>query len=604
MKCLNHILVLAAVLFCLALPAAAYTISPASETIDHYRDVYDAIYTAIDEQQSYLDVSMWAVRDYEIMSVFTDVINNSPEFFHADRKLVYRYNKNGYVTSLSFTYSMSRTFRAEAMAYYEQEISYIVRETEEVAYSAAEMALYVHDYLISAYAYDTSETVYDALGFLQTGKGVCHAYSLCYMAVLRELGIPCYMVTSTDMNHSWNLVQLEGEWYHVDLVYDDPLPDRPGQVLHDHFLLSDDAIAADRGRGAHFGWSSMFVCENDAYADAFWRVSGTRMLFLNDMWYYVDDEAGALCRSDFLGRGRKTLYTFYEKWYVNPETVTGVNDSFWKGFFTGLGFYGGYLYFNSPTTIWRFNPSNGERVELLSLDEPGLNIYGIDISRNRMEYLVGSTPDRDATAYTETIPMRYADDSEPVENVFLPFEDVSRVSPYYPAVNALYERGIMNGMSQTQFSLYSNMTRAQFAALISRIYGYDPAEYQRTVLYRDVTEDSWYAPYVNWVTETGYMTGMGNGIFAPEEPVTREQMYTILAAVGRSRKLAGGETVPLMTMDRAEIADWALDGVDFCYTGGLVPEKYLYVLSPKAFVRRGEIADVLYRFCMWEEGNL
>ena len=104
--------------------------------------------------------------------------------------------------------------------------------------------------------------------------------------------------------------------------------------------------------------------------------------------------------------------------------------------------------------------------------------------------------------------------------------------------------------------------------------------------------------------ETGYMTGMGNGIFAPEEPVTREQMYTILAAVGRSRKLAGGETVPLMTMDRAEIADWALDGVDFCYTGGLVPEKYLYVLSPKAFVRRGEIADVLYRFCMWEEGNL
>ncbi len=63
------------------------------------------------------------------------------------------------------------------------------------------------------------------------------------------------------------------------------------------------------------------------------------------------------------------------------------------------------------------------------------------------------------------------------------------------------------------------------------------------------------------------------------------------------------ENVPLVTTDRAEIADWALDGVDYCYTGGLVPEKFRYVLSPKAFVRRGEIADVLYRFCMWEEGK-
>ncbi len=582
--------------------AAVYTIEPASETIRNYRQVYNAIYEAIDAQQSYLDVSMWRIKDYEIMHVFTDVMYNSPEFFYADQKLVYRYNQDGLVISLSFTYNMSYTRRTECEAFYEQEISYLVQEVEAMALSDAEKALYVHDYLISSYAYDADESIYDVYHFLEERKGVCQAYSLCYIAIMRELNIPCFMVVSKEMNHSWNLVQIDGEWYHVDLVYDDPKPDRPGQVLHNHFLLSDEAMQQDFGQGPHWGWSSMYVCQDDRYSDAFWQASDTRMLYLNDTWYYVDDADRTLYRIYFSGFNRRTIFTFTEHWYVDPAGPCSGDDPYWKGLYTGLGIYNGYIYLNTPTTIWRVNPSSGERAELLSLEDAGMNIYGIDIWanywKNQMDYLVGDTPDRNTTSYMESIPMRYTEEKAIIENVFLPFSDVSRVSPYYRAVEYLYENNIMNGLSQTTFDPSSPMTRAQFATILSRLHRYDPTTYTGKILYTDVDPTSWYAPYVDWVTACGYMTGIGNGQFDPEGTVSREEMYAVLASVCRSMKYGIETTMQLQTIDRTTVSDWALSGVDYCYTNGLVPEKYQYTLIPMGDVQRGEMADVLYRFCL------
>ena len=161
----------------------------------------------------------------------------------------------------------------------------------------------------------------------------------------------------------------------------------------------------------------------------------------------------------------------------------------------------------------------------------------------------------------------------------------------------------MSGMSEKEFSLNTNMTRAQFAALISRIYGYNPDSYQGEVLYTDVPGESWYAPYVNWVTESGYMTGMGSGIFAPDKPVTREQMLAVIASAGRSRKLGTNALNQLQTIDRGNISSWAIGGVDYCYTNNLIADKYLYALVPQSTVRRSEIAEVLYRFCLLQEAD-
>ena len=46
------------------------------------------------------------------------------------------------------------------------------------------------------------------------------------------------------MNHAWNLIKIDGEWYHIDVTWDDPTPDLLGRVNHVFFLISDDAIAS------------------------------------------------------------------------------------------------------------------------------------------------------------------------------------------------------------------------------------------------------------------------------------------------------------------------------------------------------------------------
>jgi hypothetical protein len=89
-----------------------------------------------------------------------------------------------------------------------------------------------------------------------------------YQDLLQRVGIPSEVVISEAMNHSWNLVQLDGNWYHVDVTWDDPTPDVTGRVLHTHFLKTDEEIGnAER---PHYGWETDTRCTDDRFSDAFW----------------------------------------------------------------------------------------------------------------------------------------------------------------------------------------------------------------------------------------------------------------------------------------------------------------------------------------------
>ena len=569
--------------------ADLFTISPYADTIRNYEKAYNAIYGAIEKQQTYLDITSLRIHDYDIMRIFEDVLGNSPEFFYVRNRLHYRY-KNGYVTSLSFSYSMGTQKRKEATAFYQTEISRIVTETENLCETDVEKALYVHDLLIASFRYDEDETIYDAYQFLSEKKGVCQAYALTYMAILREMDIPCYLVKSGDMNHSWNLVRIGDTWYHVDLTYDDPRPDRPGRVLHEYFLLSDAEIGA--AAVPHTGWASVVTCDDERYRNGLWRYTDSRMVVVDGKFVYIRSDRRSIERSDLSGNDVSVLYLFKEHWFVDQKS-----GAYWSDVCSGLAAYEEYLYYNTPTSIWRLDTTNGATSIILTLNEadPNRNLYGFDIYKGNMEYLVGDDPNREKTAYLRQLKMSYATEmtAETVENVFLPFADVSRVSPYYDAIDFAYRAGYMIGYDGTTFAPRASLTRAQFAAILYRVS--DATANATQTRYTDVRPSAWYAKYVGWVTESGFMQGTDKDLFSPDKEISREEAYTVFSRFAADMLGTDTKNTRLPCIDRSSISRWASYGVTYCYHMGLVEEKFSYVLAPQTPLQRCELAEILYR---------
>ena len=119
-----------------------------------------------------------------------------------------------------------------------------------------------HDWLVNNTQYDLtfSETSYDTAGPLLYGRAVCDGYAkaldlLCYLS-----GIDCVRINGEATNssgntggHAWNKVKIDGQWYNIDVTWDDPVSSRP-VLRYDYFLVSDNALARDHDWIAYSFW--------------------------------------------------------------------------------------------------------------------------------------------------------------------------------------------------------------------------------------------------------------------------------------------------------------------------------------------------------------
>lgn len=117
----------------------------------------------------------------------------------------------------------------------------------EQAASDALKARRIHDYIVKKFAYDETlerNTAYDGFAHKLT---VCQGYALAIHRMLRLASIPNKIVegTADGVSHAWNLVQIDGKWFHLDATYDDPIPDRRGKASHAYFLKSDRVMSRD-----------------------------------------------------------------------------------------------------------------------------------------------------------------------------------------------------------------------------------------------------------------------------------------------------------------------------------------------------------------------
>jgi len=104
----------------------------------------------------------------------------------------------------------------------------VVAECAYDGLSDYQKALNLHDWLCDNAEYDYSYTIYEPYGVLLEGRGVCQSFALAYQMLLTEAGVENVYVVGSSMgeSHAWNMVKLGGEWYHVDVTWDEDGSDR------------------------------------------------------------------------------------------------------------------------------------------------------------------------------------------------------------------------------------------------------------------------------------------------------------------------------------------------------------------------------------------
>lgn len=160
------------------------------------------------------------------------------------------------MTYQNTTFNKSKLIRYDIKYYanYEQE-QYINQQTDLIlkkiikpGMNVHEKERAIHDYLVLNIAYDDSEQYGSAYDALTNNKAVCHGYTLLAYKLLEKTDIKSLTIDSPEMKHTWNLVYIEGAWYHLDVTWDDPIPDVAGRVLYNYYNLSDNEIMYRRSK--------------------------------------------------------------------------------------------------------------------------------------------------------------------------------------------------------------------------------------------------------------------------------------------------------------------------------------------------------------------
>jgi|HigsolmetaGSP12D_1036236.scaffolds.fasta_scaffold00566_11 hypothetical protein len=119
----------------------------------------------------------------------------------------------------------------------------------------------VHDWVLLHVAYDRTLRKHSAYDALASGQTVCQGYASLTYLLLRKGGVAARIVEGTVPTgaHAWNLVKLDGKWYHLDTTFDDPVPDEKGRTEYGYYLLTDGQIRADHA------WTAAYPAANTSY---------------------------------------------------------------------------------------------------------------------------------------------------------------------------------------------------------------------------------------------------------------------------------------------------------------------------------------------------
>ena len=301
----------------------------AEELFDGFStELIDKVAKAMFSYSANVDISSFNISTKDTVALFSAIAKYYPSEYSILSRSDFTYR---------IVYSPSRKIITGIRFYYDNTLSSDayqrrVKETNAAIEALVaktkgmndfEKALYVHDYIILNCEYDLDllnlikaegtldgevySERYTEYSVLVNGTGICGSYALAYRAVMNACGVECLYLSSKAMNHAWNMIKLDGKWYHVDCCWDDPTPDRYGEARRTYFLRTDDEIMELN----HYSWTPNEYKATSSKYSAMPRYADTVQKYENGSWYFL--ESGSLYKTDSCGNNRSL---------VSPVTAT------------------------------------------------------------------------------------------------------------------------------------------------------------------------------------------------------------------------------------------------------------------------------------------
>ncbi len=173
-----------------------------------------------------------------------------------------------------------------------------------------------------------------------------------------------------------------------------------------------------------------------------------------------------------------------------------------------------------------------------------------------------------------------------------PFTDVAHEAWYEKAVEFVYQNDIMAGVKANLFQPSGQVTRSQVAQVLFNLEGKPFVVAENP--FADVADDAWYAKAVIWAAENGLTTGVKADRFAPNDPVTREQLVTFICryADWKGLELPSAAVDLTQYQDADQISSWAKIFVVRALDAGIIQGKSADILAPQGTASRAELAQI------------
>ena len=184
----------------------------------------------------------------------------------------------------------------------------------------------------------------------------------------------------------------------------------------------------------------------------------------------------------------------------------------------------------------------------------------------------------------------------PVEN---PFGDVLSDAWYYNDVMWAYSNGLMNGTASDKFSPNAKLTRAMIVTILWRLEGSPETEEELHTNFADVVQGAYYESAVSWAAKNEIIFGYGEGLFGPNDDITREQLATILwrYAQYKGMDVSSGENTNILSYnDALAVGEYAIPAMQWACAEGIITGKPGGILDAKGGATRAESAAMLHRF--------